>query len=92
MKKRNAFILCLLVLGAAFVFAHTPLLVCYENGDGTSAKGVEIRVVDSTNKVLIKGKLDKNSEYTFKKPKGSFIVIFDAGPGHVVKVKSEDIK
>ena len=89
MKKRNAFILCLLVLGAAFVFAHTPILVCYENGDGTitceggfsdgsSAKGVEIR--------------DKNSEYTFKKPKGSFIVIFDAGPGHVVKVKSEDIK
>lgn len=103
MKKRNAFILCLLVLGAAFVFAHTPILVCYENGDGTitceggfsdgsSAKGVEIRVVDSTNKVLIKGKLDKNSEYTFRKPKGSFIVIFDAGPGHVVKVKSEDIK
>ncbi|CEM63114.1 hypothetical protein DWQ65_06415 [Treponema phagedenis] len=103
MKKRNVILICLLAFGAAFLIAHTPLLLCYDNGDGTitceggfsdgsSAKGVEIRVVDNKNKVLIKGKLDKNSEFTFKRPKGNFSVIFDAGPGHVVKVKSEDIE
>ncbi len=109
MKKRTALIVCFLVLGAALMFAHAPILLCYDNGDGTitceagfsdgsSAKGNEIRVEnpkekDPKKKVLIKGKIDKNGEFTFKKPSiKEFIVIFDAGPGHIVKVKSTDIK
>ena len=35
MKKRTAIFICFLVLGAALLFAHAPILHCYDNGDGT---------------------------------------------------------
>lgn len=60
--------------------------------DGSSAAGVNMSVVDKGGKVLVKGKMDKNSEFTFKKPNVPYTVIFDGGPGHVVKVESKDIK
>ena len=83
-------------------YAHTPLCSCSDEGDGTilceggfsdgsSAAGVKIRVVDSQGKVLIEGVMNEDSEFTFKKPKGEYTVIFDAGPGHLVKVPSTDI-
>lgn len=68
--------------------------------DGSSAAGIEIRIEnpkekDAKKKVLFKGKLDKNGELTIKyadiKVK-DFVIIFDAGPGHIVKVKSSDIE
>ncbi|WP_253694408.1 hypothetical protein [Treponema sp. OMZ 791] len=68
--------------------------------DGSSAAGVEIRIEnpkekDAKKKVLFTGKLDKNGELTIKyadiKVK-DFLIIFDAGPGHIVKVKSTDIE
>lgn len=103
MIKKRLVLCSLLLLIAGLVFAHTPILLCWDNGDGTvtceggfsdgsSAKGVEIRVEDESKKVLIKGKIDKNGEFTFKRPEGSFVVIFDAGPGHIVKMKSSKIK
>ncbi len=84
------------------VLAHTPLCSCYDNGDGTvtceggfsdgsSAAGVEIRVEDKNSKVLIKGKMDEDSEFTFNKPKGPYKVQFDAGPGHLVEVPGSEI-
>ena len=90
------------LLAAVPVMAHTPLCSCYDNGDGSvtceggfsdgsSAAGVEIRVEDGSGKVLVKGKMDEDSEYTFQKPDGSYVVLFDAGPGHLVEVKGEDI-
>ena len=107
MKKRTAVFICFLVLGAALLFAHAPILHCYDNGDGTftceggftdgsSAAGVEIRIEkDAKKKVIIKTKLDKKGEITIKyadiKVK-DFLIIFDAGPGHVVKVKSSEIE
>ena len=83
-------------------FAHTPLCSCYDNGDGTitceggfsdgsSAAGVQLRVVGKTEKVLIKGKMDADSEFTFKRPSGPFKVQFDAGPGHLVEVEGKEI-
>ncbi len=83
-------------------YAHTPLCSCSDEGDGTilceggfsdgsSAAGVKIRIVDSQGKVLIEGKMNEDSEFTFKKPSGAYTVIFDAGPGHEVKVPSKDI-
>lgn len=83
-------------------FAHTPLCSCIDNGDGTitceggfsdgsSAAGVNMKVVDMSGKVLISGKMDEDSEFTFKKPDVPFKVILDAGPGHVVELKGEDI-
>ena len=82
--------------------AHTPLCSCYDNGDGTitceggfsdgsSAAGVEIRVEDKNSTVLIKGKMDEDSEFTIDKPLVPYKVVLDAGPGHVVEVDGKEI-
>jgi hypothetical protein len=82
--------------------AHTPLCACYDNGDGTitceggfsdgsSGAGVAMKVQDRNGKLLKKGKMNEDSEFTFKKPGAPYTVIFDAGPGHAVEVKSENI-
>lgn len=103
MLKR--FLLTLPVLGlllAGTALAHTPLCSCYDNGDGTvtceggfsdgsSASGVVMRVQDKKNNVLLKGKMDEDSEYTFDKPAGNYTVIFDAGEGHNIEVNSKEI-
>jgi hypothetical protein len=104
---RKLFILLVVavaVLGlAAVVPAHTPVCSCASNGDGTitceggfsdgsSAAGVKISVKDAkTGKVLLKGKMNADSEFTFKKPAVPFDVVFDAGPGHVKVIKGKDI-
>ena len=105
MRKTTAVIaavFALVVFFAPGAFAHTPLCSCYDNGDGTvtceggfsdgsSAAGVEMRVLDSANKVVIKDKMDEDSEFTFKKPEGDYKVEFDAGPGHLVEVQGSEI-
>lgn len=84
------------------VFAHTPLCSCFDNGDGTitceggfsdgsSAAGVKMKVVAAEGKVMVEGKMDEYSEFTFEKPKSEYTVIFDAGPGHVVEVPGSEI-
>jgi len=84
------------------VFAHTPLCSCYDNADGTvtceggfsdgsSAAGVEMRVQGKNNKVLIKSKMDEDSEFTFDKPSSAYKVVFDAGEGHVVEIDGKEI-
>jgi len=83
-------------------FAHTPLCSCCDNGDGTvtceggfsdgsSASGVEMRVEDNSGKVLLRGKMDEDSEFTFDKPSGAYKVVFDAGEGHVVEIDGKEI-
>ena len=103
--RKQLLVIGLLVFGlflADQVLAHTPLCSCYDNGDGTitceggfsdgsSAAGVEMRLLDGNGKVLIKGKMDEDSEFTVKKPDGSYKVQFDAGPGHLVEVDGKDI-
>lgn len=104
MKK--AFFATILVVACIFAaspgFAHTPLCSCYNNGDGTvtceggfsdgsSAAGVKIRVVNAAQHVLIKGKMDEDSEFTFEMPSDPYKVQFDAGPGHLVEVEGKDI-
>jgi hypothetical protein len=105
MRKMWAILLTGMLLTFLLVFpafAHTPLCSCYDNGDGTitceggfsdgsSAAGVDMTVKDKSGKVLIKGKMDEDSEFTCDKPKASYRVIFDAGPGHVVEVEGKDI-
>ncbi len=94
--------LLLAVFFAPQALAHTPICMCYDNGDGTitcdggfsdgsSAAGVVMRVVDSAGKVLIEGRMNEDSEFTCKKPDGAYKVIFDAGPGHYVEVDGKDI-
>jgi hypothetical protein len=105
MTTKKAFLAGLLALGISLsvpVLAHTPLCSCYDNGDGTvtceggfsdgsSAAGVEMCVEDKSGKVLIKGKMDDLSEYTFDKPSGPYTVFFDAGEGHVIEIDGEQI-
>lgn len=102
-KKSISIGVLTLALGfAGQAMAHTPLCSCYDNGDGTvtceggfsdggSAAGVEMRVVDKSSKVLVKGKMDEGSEFTFNKPSGDYKVEFDAGPGHLIEVDGKNI-
>jgi hypothetical protein len=48
-------------------------------------------VVDAGGKVLMEGTMNEDSEFTVKKPEGDYTVIFDAGPGHAVKVPGSEI-
>ena len=105
MKKTTAVLVALLACAVFLIpcaSAHTPLCLCYDNSDGTvtceggfsdgsSAAGVVIRVIDSADKVVIKGKMSEDSEFTFKKPEGNYKVQFDAGPGHQVEVPGSEI-
>jgi hypothetical protein len=91
-----------LIFSAGLAMAHTPLCSCYDNGDGTvtceggfsdgsSASGVRMRVEKSSGGVLIEGKMDADSEYTFDKPGTAYKVVFDGGEGHVVQIDGRDI-
>ncbi|RLB83517.1 MAG: hypothetical protein DRH17_02300 [Deltaproteobacteria bacterium] len=100
-----AVLLTCLLLAVLFIpqaLAHTPLCSCSDEGDGTilceggfsdgaSGEGVKMQVVDANGKVIIEGKMNEDSEFQFKKPEGEYTVIFDAGPGHTVKVPSSEI-
>lgn len=74
--------------------------------DGSSGAGVKILVVEDkayqgpkAGKKLYKGKLilketkmDKNGELTLDKPEGPYLIILDAGPGHVVEKKGPPLQ
>lgn len=103
--KLSVCILTAMVIGCFLtpaVHAHTPLCSCYDNGDGSvtceggfsdgsSAAGVLMRVEDNAGKILIKGKMDDDSEFTFDKPPGDYQVQFDAGEGHLITVHGKEI-
>ncbi|MUM76266.1 hypothetical protein GKC30_01310 [Pseudodesulfovibrio sp. F-1] len=91
-----------LLLFSTSVWAHTPLCDCFDNGDGTvtcqgsfsdgsSASGVTMRVLDAGGKIVVEGKMDKVSEFSFEKPQGDYTVQFDAGAGHTLDIGSSRI-
>jgi type 1 fimbria pilin len=88
--------------GASQALAHTALCNCFDNGDatvtceggfsdGSSASGVAVVVLDAGGAEVMKGTMDANSQYTFKKPDGKYVVKFTAGEGHEVMVPSDKI-
>lgn len=90
-----------LVLTASAVFAHTALMACFNESDGTitceagfsdgsSASGSKFRV-EQDGKVIYEATFDQNSEVNFEKPEGEFQAVYDAGVGHRVTVQSKDI-
>ncbi len=103
--KKSALLLISVFMGlffASYAVAHTPFCWCSDRGDGTvlceggfldgsSAVGVKIQVVDANGKILVDGKMNEESEFTFKKPSGEYTVIFDAGFEHTVIVPSSEI-
>lgn len=89
------------LLAASSLFAHSALMSCFDNGDGTitceggfsdgsSASGVGFFVKQGNN-TLESGKMDQHSEFTFKKPGGDYQAVFDAGEGHQVVIQGKDI-
>jgi type 1 fimbria pilin len=87
---------------AGQAFAHSPLMSCFDNGDGTvtceggfsdgsSAAGVSIHVTDGDGKSVLETKMNEDSECTFDKPEAAYSVMFDAGEGHQVKIDGADI-
>ncbi|ADU62897.1 MAG: DUF4115 domain-containing protein [Pseudodesulfovibrio sp.] len=92
---------CLLAISGQ-AYAHSPLMSCFDNGDGTvtceggfsdgsSASGVGMSVKAPDGKTLMEGKMSQDSEYSFKKPEGGYTVVFDAGEGHTVVINGADI-
>ncbi len=86
----------------ALAWAHSPVCTCYDGGDGSitceggfsdgsSAAGVVMYVQDGSGKELLKGAMNKDSEFTFKKPAGDYQAVFDAGEGHKVVIQGKDI-
>lgn len=104
MKKFLALALAVVSLAiGSLAYAHTPICIAYDNGDGTitaeggfsdgsSAAGVEMRVETPDGRVLLVGKLNEESSFTFEKPNEPFVLVFDGGPGHVVRIPGESIK
>lgn len=97
-KMRKILILGLLIV---ISYAHTPIMSCIDEGDGTvtceggfsdgsGAGGVEFRI-EQAGKVILTDKLDSQSEINFKKPQGEYTAVFDAGAQHEVYIKSENI-
>ncbi len=102
MKIKSFMAISALLLGASVAQAHTPLCSCFDNGDktitceggfsdGSSASGVPVYVKSADGKVLIEGAMSEDSEYTFDKPEGEYMVLFDAGEGHRITVPGSEI-
>ena len=105
MKLRMKIALALIALALALpgaALAHTALCSCFDNADGTitceggfsdgsSASGVGLIVKDGGGKVIEQGTMDKTSKYTFKKPEGAYMVVFDAGEGHKIEIDGKKI-
>jgi hypothetical protein len=105
MKYHNALLSGILAVSLALAgqaLAHTPLCSCYDNGDGTvtceggfsdgsSASGVRMRVENTSGNILIEGKMDADSEFTFDKPSQAYKVVFDGGEGHVIAIDGQEI-
>lgn len=79
-----------------------PLSMCFDNGDntitceggfsdGSSAAGVDMYVMSPHGRILLQGKMDENSQFTFDRPRGDFVVLFDAGADHRVQVQGSQI-
>ena len=94
-----------MLIGLLFVssslFAHTAIMSCFDNGDGTitceggfsdgsSASGVKFRV-EQGGKTIFESKMSEDSEVTFDKPSSEYTTVFDAGEGHAVHIKGSDI-
>lgn len=90
-----------LALASSSIFAHTAIMSCFDNGDGTitceggfsdgsSASGVKFRI-EQNSKAIYNSKMNEDSEVTFDKPSGDYNAVFDAGEGHKVYIKGEDI-
>jgi hypothetical protein len=99
----HAIPLVALLILAVPVYGHNAICDCYLNedatitceggfSDGGTATGIPLRVIDRDGRILIDGKMNERSEFTFDKPAVMFRVEFDAGEGHIVRIDGRDIE
>lgn len=99
--KRSLVAISLATVLSGSAFAHTALMSCFDNGDGTvtceggfsdgsSASGVDF-YIKKDGKTQNEVKFDEFGEVTFKKPDGAYSAYLYAGEGHEIEVKSSDI-
>ncbi len=93
--------LTLSLMPTSSAFAHSALLNCFDNADGTftcqggysdgsSATGIRIVVMDKSNNTLHEAQLDANGEVVMPLPQQQdFTVLFDGGSGHSVQITSD---
>ena len=90
-----------LAITTSSIFAHTAIMSCFDNGDGTitceggfsdgsNASGVKFRI-EQNGKATYSTKMNEDSEVTFDKPNSTYNTVFDAGEGHQVFIKGSDI-
>ncbi len=104
MKKVFLFpVFCLSLLAfSANAHAHSALLNCFDNADGTftcqggysdgsSATGIRIVVKDASGNTLQEATLNADSEVVLPRPQQNFNVLFDGGSGHSVEILGESI-
>jgi len=96
-RKGSLLLILITCIFAGLVFAHTPLLLVEDNGDGTlyaeagfsdgsGAKDLGCRLEDESGNVLFDGKFDDFNSIEIEIPDVyPYFVVFDAGPGHIVK-------
>ncbi len=103
--KKNIFLalFCVIMLGfASNAMAHSALLNCFDNADGTftcqggfsdgsSATGIVIVVKDTSGRVLQEAQLNADSEVVLPRPQQDFTVLFNGGSGHSVEIPGESI-
>ncbi len=104
MKKILFFsFLCFLCIASSTqAYAHSALLNCFDNADGTftcqggysdgsSATGIRIVVKDNSGNLLQEATLNADSEVVLPRPQQDFSVLFDGGSGHSVEIPGESI-
>lgn len=91
--------LCLALAPSAF--AHTALMSCFDEGDGTitceggfsdgsSASGVNF-YVEQDGQRIHSLTFDELNSVNFKKPEGEYKAVFDAGDGHRIQLNGSEI-
>ena len=55
------------------------------------ATGVPLEVIAYDQRVLVAGRLDEQSSFTFRRPDEPFYILFDAGPGYTVEIDHQDL-
>lgn len=99
--KKNFIKLLLFALITNSMYAHTAMMRCMDNEDGTilceagfsdgsSAQGVSLLLIQK-GEVILETQFDDSSEVTFKKPNGKYTVLLDGGAGHSVRLESSSI-
>ncbi|TYT75157.1 hypothetical protein [Desulfobotulus mexicanus] len=102
MPYKSLFLSLILFAAVPLVHAHRAMVLCSDNGDntitcqggfsdGSSAAGVTMRIESTDNRVLMQGRMGEDSEFTFEKPRTSFVVVFDAGADHRVTLPGRQI-